>query len=125
MDNFWNIVSFFFWAYVVIAYLLVLFSIIGDLFRDDTLNGWLKGLWMLFLVFVPFLTALVYLIARGNGMTRRAEGRVAAAQREADRVVTQSAGSSPARDIEQAHRLLDEGVIQRAQYDALKARALS
>ena len=125
MDNFWNIVSFFFWSYVLIAYLLVLFSIIGDLFRDDTLSGWLKGLWMLFLVFLPFLAAVVYLITRGTGMTRRAEGRVAATQREADRLVTQSTGSSPAHDIEQARRLLDEGVIQRAQYNALKARALS
>ena len=125
MDNFWNIVSFFFWTYVFIAYLLVLFSIIGDLFRDDELNGFAKGLWMVFLVFVPFLTAIVYLIARGAGMTRRSQRRVDAAQRDADRKVTASTGSWPARDIAQARALLDEGVIQRDEYDALKARALS
>ena len=125
MDNFWNIVSFFFWTYVFIAYLLVLFSIIGDLFRDHELNGFAKGLWMVFLVFVPFLTAIVYLIARGAGMTRRSQRRVDAAQRDADRKVTASTGSWPARDIAQARALLDEGVIQRDEYDALKARALS
>ena len=125
MDNFWNIVSFFFWTYVVIAYLLVLFSIIGDLFRDHELNGFGKGLWMVFLVFVPFATAIVYLIACGAGMTRRSQGRVDAAQRAADRKVTASTGSSPARDIAQARALLDEGVIQREEYDALKARALT
>ena len=125
MDNFWNIVSFFFWTYVFIAYLLVLFSIIGDLFRDDELNGFAKGLWMVFLVFVPFLTAIVYLIARGAGMTRRSQRRVDAAQRYADRKVTASTGSWTALDIAQARALLDEGVIQRDEYDALKARALS
>ena len=69
--NFWSIVGLFFWSFVFIAYLFVLFAIIGDLFRDHQLNGWLKALWIIFLVFVPFLTALVYLIARGNHMAAR------------------------------------------------------
>ena len=67
----WDIIWFFFWTFAFIAYLMVLFSIIGDLFHDSTLNGWGKAAWMLFLIFVPFLTALVYLIARRTGMAKR------------------------------------------------------
>jgi hypothetical protein len=66
--SFWDIIWWFVWAFAFIAYLFALFAIIGDLFRDRKLNGWLKAIWVLFLIFVPFLTALVYLIARGKGI---------------------------------------------------------
>ena len=65
----WSWIAWLFWVFVFFAYLMVLFSIIGDLFRDSELSGWLKAIWIIFLIFVPFLTALIYLIARGNGMT--------------------------------------------------------
>src|SRR6478735_11649719 len=63
MGGFWDFIAWMFWIFVFVAYLMVVFSIIGDLFRDDKLSGWLKAVWILFLIFVPFLTALVYLIA--------------------------------------------------------------
>ena len=72
-SNFWNIVWLFFWSFAFIAYLFALFAIIGDLFRDHKLNGWWKAVWIIFLIFVPFLTALVYLIARGPGMAERSQ----------------------------------------------------
>ena len=67
-------------VFVFIAYLMALFSIISDLFRDRQLNGFAKAVWLLFLVFLPFITALVYLIARGKGMGERAQRQAAAAQ---------------------------------------------
>ena len=71
MDSFWE----FFWFIVVfflfVAYLRVLFAIITDLFRDHQMSGWLKALWLLFLFLIPFLSALIYLIVRNQGMTER------------------------------------------------------
>ncbi|MBU4556970.1 MAG: PLDc N-terminal domain-containing protein, partial [Actinobacteria bacterium] len=64
----WSVIWSFFWVFAFIAYLIALFAVIGDLFRDHRLNGWWKALWIVLLVFVPFLTVLVYLVARGPGM---------------------------------------------------------
>ncbi|MBC7443636.1 MAG: PLDc N-terminal domain-containing protein, partial [Ramlibacter sp.] len=61
LSNLWDVIWFLFWTFAFIAYLMVLFSIVADIFRDHTLNGWAKAAWILFLVFVPFLTALIYL----------------------------------------------------------------
>ena len=69
--GFWDFLLWIFWVFVFVAYLMVVFSIIADIFRDHALNGWLKAIWILFLIFVPFLTALIYLIARGSGMQKR------------------------------------------------------
>jgi hypothetical protein len=69
--SFWDIIWWFLWIFFFMAYLFALFAVIGDLFRDHTLNGWGKAVWIIFLIFVPFLTLLVYLIARGNSMAQR------------------------------------------------------
>ena len=58
-SNFWDIIGWFFWVFAFTAYLFALFAVIGDLFRDRELNGWLKALWLIFLIFVPFLTVIV------------------------------------------------------------------
>ena len=100
----WGFIWWFFMLFVFIAYLFVLFAIVGDIFRDRELNGWLKALWIIFLVFVPFLTALIYLIARGQSMNRRATGAAAqarAAQEEYIRSVA-TPGSSAADEIAKA-----------------------
>lgn len=123
--NFWDFIGFLFWSYVFIAYLMVLFSIIGDIFRDHSLNGWLKAIWMIFLVFVPFLTALVYLIARGRGMGERQGKAVQQAQYDTNDYIRSVASSSPADDITAAKALLDAGTITPAEYESLKARALT
>ncbi|KRC51792.1 hypothetical protein ASE16_01575 [Leifsonia sp. Root227] len=123
-NNFWNVIWLIFWAFAFIAYLFALFAIIGDLFRDRKLNGWWKALWIIFLVFLPFLTALVYLIARGRGMAERQARDVQQAQSQADDYIRTVASASPADDIAKAKQLLDQGVITAGEFDALKAKAL-
>ncbi len=125
-SNIWNVIWIFLWSFVFIAYLMALFSIIGDLFRDTKLNGWWKALWIIFLIFVPFLTALVYLIARGKGMAERSVKEAKQAQSDADSYIKQVAGTkSPSEEIAHAKQLLDAGTITQAEYDQLKAKALA
>jgi hypothetical protein len=125
-DNFWNIVWLFFWSFAFIAYLFALFAIIGDLFRDHKLSGWWKAVWIIFLIFLPFLTALVYLIARGNGMAERSQKEARQAQAATDQYIRQAAGAaSPADEIAKAKALLDSGTITAQEYDLLKAKALA
>ncbi|TFC06900.1 PLDc_N domain-containing protein [Cryobacterium adonitolivorans] len=125
--NIWDIFAYFFWTFVFISYLMVLFSVIGDVMRDRSLNGWAKAAWMLFLIFVPFLTALIYLIARGGGMGERQGEAVREAQTETDKYIRDVAGasSSPADDIAKAKALLDAGTINQSEFDGLKSQALS
>ena len=124
-SNFWNIVWLFLWSFAFIAYLFALFAIIGDLFRDRSLNGWWKAVWIIFLIFVPFLTALVYLIARGSGMAQRNQREVVAAQSQMDAHIRQvSRSSGPADEIAKAKTLLDSGAITPGEFEHLKARAL-
>nr|WP_313775471.1 SHOCT domain-containing protein [Mycobacterium sp.] len=125
-DSFWD----FFWSFMVIfafiAYLIILFNILADLFwRDHKTSGWVKALWVVFLVVFPYLTALVYLIARGKGMSERAREQAMQAKRETDDYIRQAAGHSPAQEIANAKALLDAGTISQADFDALKAKAVS
>ena len=125
----WSWIAWFFWVFVFFAYLMVLFSIIGDLFRDSELNGWVKAIWIIFLIFVPFLTALIYLIARGNGMTKRGLAQAAEQRKLQDEYIRQTAGTAaPASgvdDIAKAKSLLDSGAITQAEFDAIKATPLA
>jgi hypothetical protein len=121
-DFLWHFLIIFAW----IAYLLVLFQILGDLFwRDHKTSGWAKAIWVVFLILFPWLTALVYLIARGPGMAQRAREAAAAAKSETDSYIREAAGRSPAQEIADAKALLDAGTISQAEFDALKAKALS
>jgi len=119
--GFWWIV----WAFAFIAYLMVLFNILFDIFRDHALKGWAKAIWVIFLVFVPFLTALVYLIARGNGMAERGAAQAKAQRDAADTYIRNVAGSSPTDEIEKASKLLAAGQISADEFARLKAKALS
>jgi ABC-type multidrug transport system fused ATPase/permease subunit len=123
----WDFLLWFFLLFVFVTYLFVLFSIIGDLFRDHELNGFLKAIWIIFLIFVPFLTAIVYLVARGAGMSRRSL-KSATQYRAAQADYIQSVagvGASPAEEIAKAKELLDAGSISEAEYQAIKAKVLS
>ena len=126
-ESFWDIIWWFFWVFAFVAYLMALFAIIGDLFRDHKLNGWAKAVWIIFLIFVPFLTALVYLIARGSGMAERSQKEVRQYQAATDEYIRQTAGTaaSPADEIAKAKSLLDAGTISQGEYDRLKAKALA
>jgi hypothetical protein len=123
-ENFWNIIWFFFWAFVAISSLFVLVLIVIDIFRDRTLAGGWKALWLVFLVFFPLITALVYVIARGRGMSERQIALANTAQARENDAYRPQASSSPAQDIESAKRLLDSGVISQGEFDALKSKAL-
>ena len=123
--SFWDIVWFIVISFAFVAYLMVLFAIITDMFRDRDMNGWVKALWLVCLIFLPFLTALVYLIARGGSMAERSM-RSAEAQRVAqESYIRQVSGNGgPADEITRAKALLDADVITQAEFDALKAKAL-
>ena len=127
--GFWGWIAWFFWVFVFFAYLMVLFSILSDLFRDHKLSGWWKAVWIIFLIFVPFLTALVYLIARGNGMTQARHGAGAGDAQGAGRVHPadggNGSGGSSVDDIAKAKSLLDSGAITQAEFDAIKSKALA
>ncbi|MFV0319522.1 MAG: SHOCT domain-containing protein [Microbacterium sp.] len=123
--SFWDLIWWFLSAFIFVAYIFALFAIISDLFRDRKLNGWFKALWILFLIFVPFLTVLVYLIARGRGMGERSAQVAQQQQQAADAYIKQVAGTSPADEIAKAQSLLDSGAISQVEFDRLKARALS
>lgn len=119
----WNLLGFFFSTFIFAAYLLVLFWVLTDLFRDHSLNGWWKALWVIFLIFFPFLTALVYMIARGNSMNARTRARAGRAVVPEDYSRAEPS-LTPAADIAQAKSLLDAGIINQGEFDALKAKAL-
>ena len=124
--SFWDIIWWFLWIFFFMAYLFALFAVIADLFRDHTLNGWWKAVWIIFLIFVPFLTALIYLIARGQGMTKRGIEQAQEMREQQDAYIRATAGgSSAADDIAKAKTLLDSGAISQAEFDSLKAKALA
>jgi hypothetical protein len=115
------------WSFVFISYLFIFFYILGDLFRDAALSGWWKAIWIVLLVVFPFGTALVYLIARGKGMTERSLAAAQAQQAAAADYIQSvaGAGQSPADQIASAKALLDSGSITQAEFNTLKAKALA
>ena len=124
LSNVWDFIWMFFTIFVFFAWLMALFSIIGDLFRDRALSGWAKAIWLIALIFVPFLTAVVYLIARGDGMAKRSSAVVAQNKERTDEYIRDVAGTSPADEIAKAKALLDAGTISEAEFAQLKAAAL-
>ena len=125
MSNFWDLLWLMFSAFMFVAYLFVMFQVVADLFRDSELGGLGKALWIIALILLPFLTALVYVIARGSGMARRQQAAVQRTQSEAESCIRQVAGKSPADQIADAKRLLDAGTISADEFARLKAKALA
>ena len=125
MSNFWDLLWLMFSAFMFVAYLFVMFQVVTDLFRDSELGGFAKALWIVGLMLLPFLTALVYVIARGSGMARRQQAAVQRSQSEAESYIRQLAGKSPADQIADAKRLLDAGTITADEFARLKAKAMA
>lgn len=123
--GFWSYVWLMLWAFFFIAYLLVLFNVVADIFRDTSLSGWARAIWIVFLVFLPALTAIVYLIARGEGLSRRAQRAEESARQRTDAYIRQAAGTGPAQEIAAAKALLADGTLTQSEFDLIKARALS
>lgn len=123
--SFWDIVWLIIVSFGFIAYLLLLFFILGDLFRDRHTSGWVKAIWIVFLLFLPVLTSLIYLIVRGGGIQERAQEAADRDKQAADAYIRATAGTNPAAQIAEAKRLLAEGTITQEEFDQLKAKALS
>ena len=130
--DFWEFFWLFVWGFFFFAYLMVIFQIFADLVRDKDLGGGWKALWVLFILVAPFLGGLIYLIARGRGMSERAMTSAVDARRATDEYVRDVASRpgpasamAPAQQIAEGKKLLDAGVITPTEFDALKATALA
>ena len=126
MSSFWDFFWLLVWSFFFVAFLMALFQIIVDLFRDQELSGWFKALWLIFILFLPVLGALVYLIVRGNDMAKRQMRDATEAKQATDAYIQSVATqSNPAEQIAKAKGLLDSGAISQTEFDALKAKALA
>ncbi|MFE4000820.1 SHOCT domain-containing protein [Nocardioides sp. YIM B13467] len=123
--SFWDIIWFIIVSFAFVAYLMILFNIVTDLFRDKSVSGGMKAVWMIGLVFLPFLIAVIYLIVRGKGMAERQNEAVEHVRAAQDDYIRSVAGASPAEEIAKAQRLLDAGTITQDEFAALKAKAMA
>ena len=120
LDVFWSIVIFFAW----LAWIWIAITCFADIFRRHDIGGWHKAIWVVFIIVVPFLGVLVYLIAQHDGMRDRTLAQAQAQQAAMDQYVRDTAGGS-ASEIAKAKELLDSGAINQQEFDAIKAKALS
>jgi hypothetical protein len=118
----WTMIIFFAW----VIFVWVAITVLIDVFRRHDLSGWGKAGWTVFVIVLPFLGVLVYLIANHEGMTRRRAKDEQASQAQVDEYIRATAGSAgPASEIEKAKNLLDSGAITQAEFDAIKTKALA
>jgi hypothetical protein len=122
LDVLWTLIIFFAW----VAYIWMLVVILTDVFSRKDIGGWAKAGWTVFMIVLPFVGVLTYLIAQHDGMAQRQAERAQASQRQVDEYVRSVAGhDGAASEIEKAKHLLDSGAISQTEYDALKAKALA
>ncbi len=108
-----------------VIWIWILITILSDLFGDHELSGWAKAAWVLFLVFVPFITALIYLIARGEGMRDRTIKAQAEAKQHMDTYIREQAHSSPADELHKLNDLREKGAISTEEFERAKAKLLA
>jgi hypothetical protein len=121
-----TVLQYIWFAFIFMAYLILIFVIIGDLMRDHQLSGWGKAAWIIALILVPWLTGLIYLIARGKGMAQRSADEAARIQQaQADYIKQVSGNADPATQIANAKKLHEDGVISDQEFEELKAKALA
>ena len=123
----WDFLVWSFWIFIWISAIMIWFRCLFDLFGDHTLSGWGKAGWSLLLIFIPWLGAFIYLIARGKSMGERQMAAVADAQAQQEKYIQNVAAKtkSAAEQIADAKGLLDSGAITQAEFDALKGKALA
>jgi hypothetical protein len=123
MDILWTLIIFFSW----VIWIWIMIVILTDVFRRKDIGGWAKAAWVVFLIVLPFIGALIYLIANHDGMSERQAKEVQQYQQQTDSYIREVAGTGngAAGEIERAKGLLDSGAITQAEYDALKAKALA
>lgn len=108
-----------------VVWIWILITILGDLFRDHELSGWGKAAWVLFLVVIPFLTGLIYLIVRGEGMRDRAIKAQAEAKQHMDAYIREQAHTSPADDLHKLNDLREKGALSDEEFQRAKAKLLA
>jgi hypothetical protein len=108
-----------------VIWIWILITILNDLFRDHELSGWAKAAWVLFLVVIPFLTALIYLIARGEGMRERTIRAQSEAKQHFDAYVREQAGASPAEELHKLNELKEKGALSDEEFERAKAKLLA
>ena len=122
LSVFWSMLIFF----AFIAWFWLLFAVLADIFRRHDTSGWVKVLWIIFVIVVPFLGVFIYMIAEHDGMTERSIKQQQAAQDQTDQYVRSVvADASPADQIAKAKQLLDSGAITQAEFDQMKQKALA
>jgi hypothetical protein len=120
LEVLWTMILFFAW----VAWIWIVVTVLIDIFRRDDIGGWGKAGWVVFVIVLPFLGVLIYLIAQHDGMRERSEKQVRAQRAAFDDYVREAAGGA-AGEIAKAKELLDSGAISQAEFDAIKAKALS
>lgn len=124
--SFWEVLLITLEIFFFVIWIWILITILTDLFRDHELSGWAKAAWVLFLVFIPFLTALIYLIARGSGMRDRTIKAQADAKKHFDEYVRQQAGAaSSADELHKLSELKAKGDLSQEEFDQAKAKLLA
>jgi Phospholipase_D-nuclease N-terminal/Short C-terminal domain len=124
LDIFWTMLVFFGW----VIWFFILIRVLTDIFRRHDASGWVKAAWIIFVVFLPFLGVLVYLIANGSEMTQRDVQQAQASQQQFDEYVKDVAGSGgggAAAEIEKANALRQSGAITDEEFQAIKRKALA
>lgn len=125
LDSLWDLFWYTLVVFAFVAYLVILFQVLTDLFRDRSASAISKVLWVIFLVVLPYLTAFVYLVVRGRGMAERSAAAHEKARSAADDYIRQVAGRSPAAEIGEAKALRDAGAITDEEFDQIKRKVLS
>ena len=122
LDILWDILIFFAW----VIFIWIAITVLIDVFRRRDISGWVKAVWVVFVVILPWIGVLTYLIVNHSGMAERRTNEARAAQAQFDDYVRQTAGGGgPASEIERAKQLLDRGAITQQEFEAIKAKALS
>jgi hypothetical protein len=111
--------------FFTVIWIWILITVLVDLFRDHELSGWAKAAWVLFLVFLPVITVLIYLIARGAGMRDRAIAEQRHMQQQTDQYIRSVASNSPVDELRKLDELRASGAISPEEFERLKARALA
>jgi ABC-type multidrug transport system fused ATPase/permease subunit len=112
-------------VFFFVIWVWILITILSDLFRDHEVSGGMKAVWVFFLVFVPFISALIYLIVRGGGMRERQVKAQAEAKAQLDEYVRETARSSPADELHKLNDLKEKGGITEDEYEKMKAKLLA
>ena len=120
LDVFWSMIIFFFW----VIWIWIVVTVLIDIFRRSDIGGFSKALWVIFVVVLPWLGVLIYLIAQHDGMRERSVKQAQEQQAAFDKYVKDTAGGSAA-EIAKAKELLDSGAINQQEFDSIKAKALA